>query len=66
MTYAYFAALERCPKIAPQRQVDMAAEFRKEIAACRDILDQIDQYLSVLVILPVCCKSAALREHIGP
>ena len=38
---AYFAALERCPKIAPKRQVEMAAEFRKEIAACRDILDQI-------------------------
>ena len=38
---AYFAALERCPKIAPQRQVEMAAEFRKEIAACRDILDHI-------------------------
>jgi RNA polymerase sigma factor (sigma-70 family) len=38
---AYFAALERCPKIAPQRQVEMAEEFRQEIAACRDILDQI-------------------------
>ena len=38
---AYFAALERCPKIAPKRQVEMAAEFRKEIASCRDILDQI-------------------------
>ena len=38
---AYFAALERCPKIAPQRQVEMAAEFRQEIAACRDILDHI-------------------------
>src|ERR1017187_4207484 len=38
---AYFAALEKCPRIAPKRQVELAAEFRKEIAACRDILDQI-------------------------
>jgi RNA polymerase sigma factor (sigma-70 family) len=38
---AYFAALERCPRIAPKRQVEMAAEFRKEMAACRDIIDQI-------------------------
>ena len=38
---AYFAALESRPKIAPKRQVEMAAELRVEIAACRDILDQI-------------------------
>src|ERR1019366_4670172 len=37
----YFAALERCPRIAPKRQVEMAAELRKEIAACRHIIDQI-------------------------
>jgi len=38
---AYFAALESRPKIAPKRQVEMAAELREEIAACRDILDHI-------------------------
>ncbi len=38
---AYFATLESRPKIAPKRQVEMAAELREEIAASRDILDQI-------------------------
>jgi RNA polymerase sigma factor (sigma-70 family) len=38
---AYFAGLASRPKIAPKRQVEMAAAFRQEIAECRDILDQM-------------------------
>lgn len=38
---AYFASLESCPRIAPERQVTLAGDYQREVATCRDQLDRI-------------------------
>jgi RNA polymerase primary sigma factor len=38
---AYFASLQKSPKIAPRQQIELAKDFHREVIACRDILDQI-------------------------
>lgn len=38
---AYFASLQKAPKIAPQQQIELARDYHREVIACRDILDQI-------------------------
>jgi RNA polymerase sigma factor (sigma-70 family) len=38
---AYFASLQKCPKIAPRQLVELARDYHREVIACRDILDQI-------------------------
>lgn len=38
---AYFASLQKSPRIAPQEQIELARDYHREVIACRDLLDQI-------------------------